>query len=426
MPFWSIARKDIRTIMRDKSGAIMFFILPLVFLFVFGAAFGGRSQGENKSPFKILVSNMDRGKRGGEVLRAMQQVNLTTTETAAGAQAVEQQVGKGDYAIGVILPPDFSAQLEAYVKTAAEGSQPPVPTQMRVLIDPAQPQVTGMAKGAIFASVQRVMGPLYREAALARVTAAFREMAAKNMTAQSGNSVMPFQMSGEATGNAQADTAKGAKGATGESTTGRTGAVKRDQITAGDVITPGFAVYFVFFLANSVAVSLLLERQEGTLRRMLSAPIARSQILLGKLVARGILGILQTLLLFGVAGLFLHTHYGNSLLGIALVALATIFTATGLGLLIATFAKTPEQIQSTTTLLLLIMGAISGCLMPRMFLPDSVQKFSLITPHAWALNAYQDLMLRGRSLPEVLPNILAVIGFGVVFYILALTRFRFE
>ena len=84
---------------------------------------------------------------------------------------------------------------------------------------------------------------------------------------------------------------------------------------------------------------------------MLSAPIARSQILLGKLVARGILGILQTILLFGVAGLFLHTHYGNAPLGIILVGLSTIFAATGLGLLIATFAKTPEQIQSTTTLL---------------------------------------------------------------------------
>ena len=423
MPFWSIARKDIRTILRDKSGAIMFFILPLVFLFVFGAAFGGRSQGETKSPFKILVSNSDRGTHGAEMLRAMRQVNLTTKETAEGAQAVEQQISRGNYAIGVVLPPDFSRQLEAYVKTAAEGSQSPTPTRMRVLIDPAQPQVAGMAKGAIFASVQRVMGPLYREAALARVPAAYREIAAKNMTAQSGNSVMPFEMSGEEAENAQAGTAKEAPEDNG---TDKTGVVKPDQITAGDVITPGFAVYFVFFLANSVAVSLLLERQEGTLRRMLSAPIARSQILLGKLVARGIMGILQTLVLFGAAGLFLHTHYGHSPLGIAVVALATIFTATGLGLLIATFAKTPEQIQSATTLLLLIMGAISGCLMPRMFLPDSVQRFSLITPHAWALTAYQDLMLRGRSLPEVLPNILAVLAFGAVFYILALARFRFE
>ena len=422
MPFWSIARKDLRTILRDKSGAIMFFILPLVFLFVFGAAFGGRSQ-QGKSPFKILVSNSDRGGRGGEVLNAMRQVNLTVAETTEGAQAVEQQVSKGTYAIGVILPPDFSAQLETYVKIAAEGSASPAPTQMRVLIDPAQPQVTGMAKGAIFASVQRVMGPLYREAALARVPAAFREFAAKNMTGQSGNSVMPFQMSGEAGENAQARTAKNA---TGKDTYGKTGEAKRDQITAGDVITPGFAVYFVFFLANSVAVSLLVERQEGTLRRMLSAPIARSQILLGKLVARGMLGVLQTIMLFGAAGLFLHTHYGSSPVGIALVGLSTIFAATGLGLLIATFAKTPEQIQGTTNLVLIVMGAVSGCLMPRMFLPDSVQKFSLITPHAWALTAYQDLMLRGRSLPEVLPSIMAVVGFGVVFYTLALVRFRFE
>ncbi len=423
MPFWSIARKDLRTILRDKSGAIMLFLLPLVFLFVFGAAFGGQSQAGNKSPFKILVSNADQGKRGAEVVRAIQQVNLTTQETAGGAQEVEAQVSKGAYAIGVILPADFSAQLEAYVQTASEGKSSPTPTEMRVLIDPAQPQVAGMAKGAIFASVQRVMGPLYREAALARIPAAYRADAEKNMTAQSGNSVMPFEMSGEASGNAQTDAGKEANG---NNKSGNTGEVKRADITAGDVITPGFAVYFVFFLANSVAVSLLLERQEGTLRRMLSAPIARSQILLGKLTARAILGILQTMMLFGVAGVFLHTHYGSSPFGIALIGLATIFTATGLGLLIATLAKTPEQIQGMTTLLLVVMGAISGCLMPRMFLPDSVQKFSLITPHAWALTAYQDLMLRGRPLTAVLPEIMVVVGFGAVFYILALVRFRFE
>ena len=417
MPFWSIARKDLRTILRDRAGILMFFIMPIVFLAVFGAAFSGRGQGDNKSPFKILVSNADRGGRGAEVVQAMQKVNLTLVESRQGALAVEKQVDKGDYAIGVTIPADFSAQLEAYAQAAAGGGKA-APTQMRVLTDPAQPQMEGMAKGAIFAAVQRVMGPLYREAALARVPAAFRAMAEKNMTAQGGLNTLPFQMGSEVG-------AEGRMMAEG-SAADKKRAKKSVQTTAGDIITPGFAVYFVFFLANSVAVSLLLERQEGTLRRMLSAPIARSQILFGKLVARGILGIMQTLLLFGVAGLLLHAHYGSSPFGIALVGLSTIFAATGLGLLIATFSKTAEQIQGTTTLLLLVMGVISGCLMPRMFLPESVQKFSYITPHAWALTAYQDLMLRGRSLTDVLPSILAVIGFGVVFYIIALARFRFE
>ena len=113
------------------------------------------------------------------VVRAMQQVKLTTTATAEGAANVEQQVGKGAYAIGVILPPDFSLQLEAYAQSSGGRQNTRALHRCAFLIDPAQPQAAGMANGAIFAAVQRVMGPLYREASLAQVPVAFREFAQK-------------------------------------------------------------------------------------------------------------------------------------------------------------------------------------------------------------------------------------------------------
>ena len=78
------------------------------------------------------------------------------------------------------------------------------------------------------------------------------------------------------------------------------------------------------------------------------------------------------------------------------------------------------------TMVLLLMGFLSGTLIPRQLLPDSMQKLSLVTPHAWALNAYQDLILRHKPLLATLPNIGVVLLFGAVFFGLALARFRFE
>jgi ABC-2 type transport system permease protein len=185
-------------------------------------------------------------------------------------------------------------------------------------------------------------------------------------------------------------------------------------------------VYFVFTLANGVASTLLGERQEGTLKRMLNAPISRFDILVGKLTARSVLGVLQTGMLVAIGVEWLHLTVAQAPIGILLTALVTIFAACGLGLLMATFGKTMDQIQGMTTMFLLLLGFISGTLIPRVFLPDWMVKLSFITPHAWALNAYQDLIQRHHTLLSTLPNLGVVALFGIVFFGIALARFKFE
>ena len=72
------------------------------------------------------------------------------------------------------------------------------------------------------------------------------------------------------------------------------------------------------------------------------------------------------------------------------------------------------------------LGFISGTLIPRNFLSPVLQKMSYITPHAWALTAYQDVMLRHLPLTATLGNLAMVLVFAAVFYGIALARFKFE
>ena len=394
-------RKDLRLIFRDRSALIFLFGLPLVFAFLFGTAFGGSGSKGSQSPVRVLVANADRGAQGRDLLATMTDMGVAVELAQGGEPEVMRRVRNGDRAVGVIIPPDYSAQLERAVEgvTARDANAPQA--HLGILTDPAQAQLAGLAQGAIAGAAQRNAGQMARKRALEQARAKY------------GNLVPDFTQ--ETRSPVALDMIRpGGAGAQTEKT------------TAGDLVIPGLAVYFVFFTANGVAATLMTERQEGTLRRMLSAPITPGQILLGKMLARGLLGLVQVALLFTVGKLLIHFSLGSSLPGLILTALATVFAATGLGLLIATFGKTLDQIQGMTTFALLLMGLLSGCLFPRVLLPETVQKLSVITPHAWALNAYQDLLLRHLPLSATLHNIGMVVLFGLAFYGFALARFKYE
>lgn len=89
-------------------------------------------------------------------------------------------------------------------------------------------------------------------------------------------------------------------------------------------------------------------------------------------------------------------------------------------------ARTEAQIGGLTVLLLLTLSALGGCFVPRFVMPVWLRTVGLVTPHAWALDAYQDLLVRGYGLFEVLPKVGALAAFAVAFFAIGVWRFRFE
>lgn len=382
----TVMRKDLRILFRDRTALVFIFGLPLIFALMFGLIYsgsGGKDAGK-RVPLNVLVLNQDRGPHGAELTQAMKQLGMSE-EPEPNFARMAHRVKTGERPVGLLIPSDFSASLDLAVKEF--GDPKAQQAKLKMLLDPAQGQLGGLAQAAIFGATQKVVGPMYGAT---------------------------FGTSGEARPAVAMDVSRQAE----------SGA--RSEPAAGDHVMPGLVVYFIFFMANSVAVTLISERQEGTLRRMLSAPISPGQILFGKLMSRAVVGVLQVGLLIGIGKLMLGLSLSHNPFGLALIALVCIFAACGLGLLIATFGRTQEQIQGMTTLTLLLMGLLSGCLFPREFLPVLMQKVSYITPHAWALTAYEDLLLRNRPLAAALPGILVVTLFGATFYGFALARFRYE
>ncbi|MDP2931336.1 MAG: ABC transporter permease [Chloroflexota bacterium] len=127
-----------------------------------------------------------------------------------------------------------------------------------------------------------------------------------------------------------------------------------------------------------LAGSVMQEKREGTFRRLLVAPMSRPAMLAGKLVPYYIINLLQLILMLGVSSLMFKMSLGYSPAGLVAVSLAAAATATGLGVPVASLARTEAQVGGLAVLLLLTLSALGGCFVPRFIMPEWLQTIGLV------------------------------------------------
>lgn len=202
-----------------------------------------------------------------------------------------------------------------------------------------------------------------------------------------------------------------------------TGLIRRGAIRYQKLV-PSYTVMFAFFLVLTGGWLFVSERRQGTLKRLSAAPITRGQILLGKLVPMFLISVVQGAFLLLAGKLVFNMSWGSQPLWLLPVLVTTSFAAMGIALLVASLARTETQVAIYGTLLVLLLAGLSGALMgDRSMMPELMEQLSRITPHAWALDAYQQLLIppATMSAPST-PNLEIVawscamlIVFGLIF-----------
>jgi ABC-2 type transport system permease protein len=194
-----------------------------------------------------------------------------------------------------------------------------------------------------------------------------------------------------------------------------------------ETLVPSYTVLFVFFLVNIMARSFIAERDLGTLRRLRMAPISPLGLLVGKNIPFYCLSLMQTVLLFLGGRLIFGMSWGAEPWMLAPVIACTSLAATALGLMVSTFIRTDSQVSAYGNSLVIILAGISGCFMPRKWLPELMQTVSLGTPHAWALLAYDEILSHEQVVGiEVAKSCLALLGFAMLFFVVGWTRFQLD
>lgn len=193
------------------------------------------------------------------------------------------------------------------------------------------------------------------------------------------------------------------------------------------ILVPSYTVMFAFFLVLSVGWLFVAERKHGTLVRLRAAPLTRGQILLGKLLPCLAVSLMQGVFLLAAGRVIFGMTWGSRPELLLPVVASTSFAAVGLAVLVASIARTETQVAVYGTLLVLVLGGVSGSLMPRDLMPEQMKSISLVTPHAWALDAYNQLLASPTpDVPAVLTACAALCTFGAVFTMLAWWRMDLE
>lgn len=188
---------------------------------------------------------------------------------------------------------------------------------------------------------------------------------------------------------------------------------------------PGIAVMFVLIFGLNAAALLVSEREVGTLQRLYTLPVSRATIIAGKLVGHYVYVLLIFLVLVVVGTLF-GVEWGDNVIGIALVMLVFTLTGTALGLALATVVRTSEQAGNIALLIAMIAAPLGGAWWPMEIVPDVMKTVGHISPIAWAMDAFQEMMFYGGGVIDILPMVGVLLAMAVVFFAFGVWNFEYE
>jgi ABC-2 type transport system permease protein len=182
------------------------------------------------------------------------------------------------------------------------------------------------------------------------------------------------------------------------------------QLNGTTFYAAAMAIFFLFFAVQFGVVSLLEERRDGTLARVLVAPVRDGAVLGGKLLTSLVIGTVSMSLLALATHFALGADWGNPL-GVALLIVSGVIAATAVSMLVATFARTPEQAGPWLSMVAVVLGMLGGTFFPVAQAGGLLEQVSLATPHAWFLRGLENLS--GGSGPgEALVPALAILAFA--------------
>ncbi len=203
------------------------------------------------------------------------------------------------------------------------------------------------------------------------------------------------------------------------------GMAANEKPTSTQQSVPSWIVFGMFFVIIPMSTIFINERKQNTLMRMSAMNISVPALFAGKIAPYIVINQIQVWLMIGV-GIFLVPLFGgdaltlgDSVVGLVMISLGLSLAAIGTSVLIAVLTDTVEQATTIGGIINILLGAIGGIMVPKFYMPQSMQKLADISPMSWGLEGFLDIFLRGLGAKAVMPESLALSSFGVVLLLLA-------
>ncbi len=430
---WAIAYKELYVTFTDRNLILIMILTPLALASIIGAAFSGFINTSNDVPVKdipVAIVNLDKGSEtngttinNGSIFAQVflppasesdnPIVDLTNAEALTDADTARAGVDSGKYAAAIIIPADFSANLTYSQDHTIEPVAVEVyesaanPTSASIIRSIAENIVNTIATGNI--TVESTIEALIDRA---KSDPAFGlKFAAVGASGSFKPDFSPAFQADSSPIAIQQQTVSG------------------QAVTFSPLVTFGSAqaIFFMLFTAMGGANSLLEERRDGTLQRMIVSPTPRMVILLGKLLGTFVTCIVQVTILviaLTIVGSILDGKvqfiWGSNIPALALVIVAVALAASGLATLVASLVRTPEQGNVIGGVISMAMGVLGGAFVNVSAFPAFLRPITNLTVTYWGTDAFSKL---AQNQTDIGTNLLALVVMGVVLFAAGLVIF---
>lgn len=405
-----LALKDLIQVTRDWKSALFLVIMPILFTLFFGLILGPvfepSPEGDPRLPVGVVNGDPE-GALTSSLIDLIGSSDAIRPVVLKGEEAAQagQTVADGELAAAVTIPAGYSERVlteeTADLEIIADQSAPAGQTVISAL-----ETITGRLLGAVQAA----------------------HLSVEAFEAQAGFENEPARQDHLRQALAQATAAWGDPPLTVrfEKATGAR-AEEETEIENGFVqSSPGMIVQFAIFGLINSAMVLVLERKSKALQRLLTTPIRPVQVIAGHVLAMFLVVLAQQALLILVGQFLFGVAYSRAPLAVLLMMIALGLWSASLGLLIGAVSGSEEQVITLSLIAMFVLAALGGAWFPLEVTGRTFAAIGHLMPTAWAMDGFQNIVVRGQGLGSVLLPAGVVLAYAIVFFLLAVWRFEFE
>jgi len=394
---FAIAWKDAIIRFSTSAELLFFIILPVIFTFLLA---GGSPGGDQDNRIRLLVVDEAQTAISQQLIDELQNSTAVYPE-AADREDAQRQFDERRASSVFIIPAGLD--LEALQNGSVEVDLLQQPNNLNATVQ----------ERAVLTAIRKV------SSAVSAAQNAVAQREAKQPFASDTEKQAYFESSLALAQKIQKDTPERVTVVEG-STPDQVEYDPRANSSAGQLIT------WVFIPLFGISALFAYERQQGTLRRLLTTPSHKATFLLGTITGQVFMALVQMLLLIGFGILVMKLNWGREPLALFVILFASALAAAAFGTTMGTFIKTEGQANGLSIMFGMIFAMMGGCWYPLELFPATVQNVVRILPTTWAMQGMLDLVSRGKGLVDILPEAGVLFGFAVIFFAVGVLRFRYE
>jgi ABC-2 type transport system permease protein len=397
---WFIALNTLRLFVTDRTAVIMFILFPFLFIVMFNLLLGNTS-GQDKR-LELHLTTLESNGISQQIIQSL--VTTDESKLPPGAPVIiwdkDYNQAKADVEAKKLsgflaFPADFTQNVETGKNTSLE---------IVAMADATTTKATlsGLAQGIA------------------------SRIGTETVEIESDMSLMTQQ------GSSPADIQKAVAQIIQNQGIDTPSLITYPVDTVGDVkpvstssfVVPGYLVMFVFFAAAIASVDLIRERRNHTLERLLAASVKKESILGGIYVGAVFRGLVQIVIFWTMGILVFHVNLGIAPWAVMVLSLLMVLMSAAFSVMLATIVKTERSASALAVLFSLLLASLGGCWWPLFIDPKWMQFLAKLTPHGWANDGFNKLMLFGATGGDVALPMLVLAGFAVAFIVIAVLSFR--